>query len=82
MGNKDMPTCPFCEQFEKFKRIEAEYMEMRRSQSGEATARYKAALIHELYYDGYCCGSTAYYTEKLNYCPVCGIKLNGSDTDG
>ena len=82
MDNKDIPTCPFCEQLEKFKQTEAEYMELRRGQSGKATARYKSALIHELYYDSYPCGSTAYHTEKLNYCPVCGIKLKVGDADG
>ena len=40
MDNKDIPTCPFCEQLEKFKQTEAEYMEMRRGQSGKATATY------------------------------------------
>lgn len=82
MNDTDKKLCPFCNQLERFKLVEAEYVKMRNDQRGKATAVYKAALIHELYYDGFCCGSTAYQTEELHYCPVCGERIDRSDEDG
>lgn len=41
---------------------------------------YKAALVDEGYYkqidaDHYC-GRAIYHFDKLNYCPICGAKIN------
>lgn len=82
MNNTNKESCPFCKQFDRFKQIEADCVQIRNSQSGKATAVYKVALIHELYYNGFCCGSAAYQTEELKYCPVCGDKIRKDGDDG
>ncbi|MCM1220845.1 MAG: hypothetical protein NC548_40800 [Lachnospiraceae bacterium] len=37
---------------------------------------YTVSLIARNYYDGYVCGQLTYESYPLNYCPVCGEKLD------
>lgn len=60
--------CEFCELVESLKR------EDERRNNG-LTHEYRSALISIPYYDGEYCGRTTYGSKPLNYCPVCGKKM-------
>lgn len=51
------------------------YINNRDGRNGKTECRYGAALVREMYYNGRYEGSATYYTEPLNYCPVCGVKI-------
>ena len=75
MENTDTKPCPFCEHLKEMKLSDAYYIEKRDGRTGETKCEYKAALVHETYYNGSFCGCTTYNAESLNYCPVCGNKI-------
>lgn len=75
MENTTKEPCPFCKQLNDLRDIEDYHANKPDGRSGKTECHYGAALVHEIYYDGHYTGRTTYYTEPLNYCPVCGVKI-------
>ena len=71
---KATDNCPFCKWLKKLKDDNEYY---------HTLSVYRPALIDVGYYkqidDEHCCGQTTYLFDELNFCPVCGKKLNNTD---
>ena len=65
--------CPFCKQLAQLKELNERF---------HTLSVYKSALVDVGYYkqidDDHCCGTTTFHFD-LNFCPVCGRKLNITD---
>ena len=75
MENISQESCPFCKQLSEIKLRDEYYTEEHDGRGGKTECQYSAALVHEIYYNGHYEGRTTYYSEPLNYCPVCGVKI-------
>lgn len=75
MDNIPQESCPFCKRLNELRLMDDYCINNRDGRSGKTECRYGAALVHETYYNGHYEGRTTYYTEPLNYCPVCGVKI-------
>jgi hypothetical protein len=75
MKDVDAKQCSFCKQFKEMILRDEYYINNRDGRTGKTECEYSVALVHEIYYNGSYCGRSTYNTEPLNYCPVCGIKL-------
>ena len=62
-----MNTCIFCAELLKVIDDDAYY---------KKTHEYTVALIARYYYEGEVCGQLTYASKPLNFCPVCGKKLD------
>jgi len=69
MNDSDLKSCPFCVFLGEIKLRDELH-----SKDGYEN-KYCAALVHESYYNGSYCGRSTYNPEPLNYCSVCGIKI-------
>lgn len=65
--NEKLKPCPFCETLNLIKKYENE----------EIKNVYSACLVCDSYYKRNYHGRVSYIPEKLNYCPTCGVKLDG-----
>jgi len=72
--------CPFCMWLNEVKLRDEYSAKESEGRPGKTEHKYGAALVHETYYDGSHCGRSTYNTEQLNYCPVCGIKIEEENT--
>ena len=63
-------TCDFCTFLKKTKDLYAYYAKP------DYTEEYTAALVVNSYYKNISTGTCTYCNYKLNYCPVCGKKIN------
>ena len=61
--------CPFCETLNLIKKYE----------NKEIKNVYSACLVCDSYYKRNYHGRVSYIPEKLNYCPTCGVKLDGDE---
>ena len=70
-------NCPFCENLRKTKETHDWYRDNSPRHAG-TRVEYKAALVTEQYEDrvDWCTGTTAYQQMPLNFCPVCGVKID------
>ena len=62
-----MENCTFCEELLKAIDNDEYY---------NKPHEHTVALISRYYYDGYVCGQLTHTSKPLNFCPVCGKKLN------
>ena len=67
--------CPFCEKLAQLKDLDEYYAKP------NCETEYTAALVENSYFNKNFCGQAAYHNFKLNYCPVCGKKLNETTTN-
>ena len=79
MKDTDSNLCSFCTWLNELKDRVEYYSKPTKGKPGKTECKYGVALVHETYYNGSQCGRTTYNTEQLNYCPVCGIKLEGEN---
>lgn len=75
MKDNSQTECPFCRQLNELLLMDDYYINNRDGRGGKTECKYGAALVHEIYYNGHYEGRTTYYTEPLNFCPVCGNKI-------
>lgn len=66
--------CPFCAYLANTK-DNNEYYRQRRRSSADYVQEYTAALVSQLYYEGYPTGKVTSYNYTLNFCPECGKLL-------
>lgn len=81
MNDADKNTCPFCKRLHEVQQIDNYYIEKRDGRTGETKVIYGAALVRDMYYNGFFCGRTTHDMEQLHYCPTCGVKIQRSDED-
>lgn len=75
MKNVESKLCPFCKELEESKLSDEHFSQKRKGRLGETEYKYSVTLVHETYYNGFYCGRSTRYNGPLNYCPVCGIKI-------
>ena len=67
--------CTFCNWLNEVKLCDKSFAKNNDGRTGETEYKYGVALVHETYYNGLRSGRSTHKTEQLNYCPVCGIKM-------
>lgn len=69
--------CPFCEELQKLKDDERWYKE-NSPRHKDSWNEYTVSLVVETYEKDvdWCTGRFTQQAMKLNFCPVCGVKLN------
>lgn len=81
MNDTDKNSCPFCKRLREIQQMDNYCIEKRDGWTGETQVIYGAALVHDIYYNGFYCGRTTYDMEPLHYCPTCGVKIQRSNED-
>lgn len=79
----DVKTCPFCEDLRKIKEINDYYRSTSQRRSvRESRTEYKVALVEESYEKSvdWCTGTVTHQQTDLNFCPVCGTKIEKEKT--
>ena len=72
MSTKKKFACDFCKSLKRCK----EDTEYYRRETDKSTTEYTAALVSRNYLDGYPIGQFTHYGFQLNFCPVCGKKMD------
>lgn len=75
MDDTNIQSCTFCKHLNEVKQTDDYHIKNNKGRSGKTECHYRVSLVHETYYNGYYCGRVTYDTEPLNFCPVCGIKI-------
>lgn len=71
-------SCPFCEELSRVKRIDESLAECD-TRPGKTVIKYRVALVHELYYNGFPNGKTTSIPMDLKRCPVCGTEIESAE---
>ena len=68
-------ACSFCERLKDC--LERDEYDKNSERRAVVKTEYKVSLIQEDYCDGHFTGRLTHRPETLNYCPVCGKKIEG-----
>ena len=71
-------NCPFCEEMSRMKRLDEALAESD-TRFGKTVIKYRVALVHELYYNGFFNGRTIGQSVELKCCPVCGVDIDSAE---
>lgn len=73
----ELKPCPFCNLLKQMKTIDARFS---RNSANEYNV-YKAGLTQETYLNNERIGKITHQAFELNFCPVCGKKINQDKED-
>jgi len=72
---KELNQCDFCNKLKEVKEIKDYYKNSRKSCANSKTL-YKVSLVELTYESDYPTGTLVHEYMNLNFCPVCGRKIN------